>query len=47
MATILIKRSNTASSVPASGALTNSTDGAELQLILLIEKFMLKILEAQ
>ena len=30
MATILIKRSNTASSVPAAGALTNSTDGAEL-----------------
>jgi hypothetical protein len=30
MATILIKRSNTASAVPASGALTNSTDGAEL-----------------
>jgi hypothetical protein len=30
MATILIKRSNTAAAVPASGALTNSTDGAEL-----------------
>ena len=30
MATILIKRSNTASSVPAAGALTNSSDGAEL-----------------
>lgn len=30
MATILIKRSNTASAVPAAGALTNSTDGAEL-----------------
>ena len=30
MATILLKRSNTAASIPASGALTNSTDGAEL-----------------
>ncbi len=30
MATILIKRSDTASSVPASGALTNSSSGAEL-----------------
>jgi hypothetical protein len=30
MATILIKRSNTAAAVPAGAALTNSTDGAEL-----------------
>jgi hypothetical protein len=30
MATILIKRSNTAAAVPAGSALTNSTDGAEL-----------------
>lgn len=30
MATILIKRSNTAAAVPAGGVLTNSTDGAEL-----------------
>lgn len=30
MATILIKRSDTASSVPAAGALTNSSSGAEL-----------------
>ena len=30
MATILTKRSNTASSVPAAGDLTNSTGGAEL-----------------
>ena len=30
MATILTKRSNTASSVPVSGDLTNSADGAEL-----------------